>query len=232
MRKGRSFWATWLVYSILCSIAWLMGISELTIAGVTVPGFFQPAVIWAIYALPSLYLLLFLNRTIRTIGPLVLVFVFVALIGSHLALTVLTLEPVTKSALELAVAIGIGGVGLFWGVAGLGMIAGIWPAWRSVAFLRDRYAAKHSSELLITISAIWLLQALSLAEHSSVHRARSPPQPPSCRCWDGGSRSTAVCVRSWRTRERAHRAACSCCGCSGSDAAPAGCSISSAPAGG
>ena len=149
---------------ILCSIAWLMGISELTIAGVTVPGFFQPAVIWAIYALPSLYLLLFLNRTIRTIGPLVLVFVFVALIGSHLALTVLTLEPVTKSALELAVAIGIGGVGLFWGVAGLGMIAGIWPAWRSVAFLRDRYAAKHSSELLITISAIWLLQALSLAD--------------------------------------------------------------------
>ena len=61
---------------ILCSIAWLVGISELTIAGVTVPGFFQPAVIWAIYALPSLYLLLFLNRTIRTIGPLVLVFVF------------------------------------------------------------------------------------------------------------------------------------------------------------
>ena len=48
----------------------------------------------------------------------------------------------------------------------------VWPAWRCVAWLRDRYAAKRSSELLITASAIWLLQALVLA--SSLFREQGP----------------------------------------------------------
>ncbi len=58
------------VLVILCAIAGLAGTPSLAMLGVSVPGFLQPAVIWALYAAPSLFLLLFLNRTIRTIGPL------------------------------------------------------------------------------------------------------------------------------------------------------------------
>ena len=47
-----------------------------------------------------------------------------------------------------------------------------WPAWRCVAWLRDRYAAKRSSELLLIAGAIWLLQALVLA--SSLFREQGP----------------------------------------------------------
>ena len=71
---------------LLCTIAQLAGTPGLPFGGVTVPGFFQPMLLWAINAVPSLFLLLFLNRTIRTIGPLVLVFVFIVLIGSHIGL--------------------------------------------------------------------------------------------------------------------------------------------------
>ena len=55
---------------VLSAIAWLRDTPDLPLFGVTVPGFVQPGVLWAIDALPSLFLLLFLNRTIRAIGPL------------------------------------------------------------------------------------------------------------------------------------------------------------------
>ena len=147
---------------LLCTIAQLAGTPGLTVGYVTVPGFFQPMLLWAINAVPSLFLLLFLNRTIRTIGPLVLVFVFIVLIGSHIALTIMTFEPVRDSVLTIAVASGFGGHAVFWSVVSIGMLATAWPAWRGVAFLRDRYAAKRSSEFMITVGAIWLLQSLML----------------------------------------------------------------------
>src|SRR5262249_52304257 len=68
---------------VLCAVAWLAGTRDAVVLGVTVPGFIQPMTLWLVEASPSLFLLLFLSRTIRTIGPLVLVFVFVFLIGSH-----------------------------------------------------------------------------------------------------------------------------------------------------
>ena len=74
----------------------------------------------------------------------------------------MTFEPVRDSVLTIAVASGVGGQAMFWSVVGVGMLAAVWPAWRGVAFLRDRYAAKRSSEFMITVGAIWLLQSLML----------------------------------------------------------------------
>jgi hypothetical protein len=122
-----------------------------------------PALVWGLYAAPSAFLLLFLNRAIRAIGPLVIVFTTVALLGSHVALSILAVESVLMGAAGLAADTGIGGHGVFWGVALLGLLAGSWPAWRCVVFLRDRYAAKRLSDLMLTIYAIWLLQTLVLA---------------------------------------------------------------------
>ena len=148
----------------LCTLAWLTGTSPLPLFGVMVPGFFQPGVFWAVISSPTIFLLLFLNRAVRTVGPLVLVFAFVAMLGGHLAIASLAFEPVFDLAAELAVLSGIHGGVLFWVIIGIGTLAGLWPAWRVVTMLRDRYAAKRSSDLLMTTNAIWLIQALSLAQ--------------------------------------------------------------------
>jgi hypothetical protein len=151
------------VLALICVVAELRGTEPLTMFGVTVPGYVQPAIIWALNAAPSAFLLLFLNRTIRSIGPLVLVFVFVMLLGSYAATNLMLYENVLRAVVSVGTALHIDGHALFWIVQALGALVMLWPAWRCVAWLRDRYAAKRSSELLITASAIWLLQALVLA---------------------------------------------------------------------
>jgi hypothetical protein len=161
------------VLAVICLVAELRGTEPLPMFGVTVPGFVQPAVIWLLNAAPSVFLLLFLNRTIRSIGPLVLVFVFVLLLGSHAAITLMTFDDVLRAVVTVAVALNIDGHALFWIVQALGALVMVWPAWRCVAWLRDRYAAKRSSELLLTADAIWLLQALVLA--SSLFREQGVP---------------------------------------------------------
>ena len=80
------------VLAIICAVAELRGTPPLPMFGVTVPGFVQPAIIWLLNAAPSVFLLLFLNRTIRSIGPLVLLFVFVMLLGSHAATTLMLFD--------------------------------------------------------------------------------------------------------------------------------------------
>ena len=158
------------VLALICLVAELRGTEPLPMFGVTVPGFVQPAIIWLLNAAPSVFLLLFLNRTIRSIGPLVLVFVFVMLLGSYAATNLMLFENVLRAVVGIGTALHIDGHSLFWIVQGLGALVMVWPAWRCVAWLRDRYATKRSSELLLTCDAIWLLQALVLA--SSLFREK------------------------------------------------------------
>jgi hypothetical protein len=146
-----------------CIVAALVGTQPLDLAGVTVPGFFQPLTLWMIYAVPSLFLLLFLNRTIRTIGPLVLVFVFVILVGGNLALSLLAVPAVFDSFPIFFMTMALGGDGAFWTIAALGALVAVWPAWLCVKLVSDRYAAKRSSDLMLTIAAVWALEALSIA---------------------------------------------------------------------
>jgi hypothetical protein len=151
------------VLFLLCGLVQLAGTESLELGGVRLPAFFHPLVLWAIYAFPSLFLLLFLNRTIRTIGPTVILAVVVMLIGGQIALAAVHSEPILARVVEFTAAVGIGGHGLFWLTAALGMSIAAWPAWRAAAVLRDQYAAKRTSDLLIATSAIWLLQALVLS---------------------------------------------------------------------
>lgn len=144
-------------------LTWAVDTPALEFGSLVVPGFFQPVIVWLLNASPSLFLLLFLNRTIRTIGPLVLLFVFVLLLGSQIAISILSVPSVLDATVTAGVLMGFDAYQLFAGVIAIGALALSWPAWRIVAFLRDRYAAKRSSELMLTIGAIWLLRAIVLA---------------------------------------------------------------------
>jgi hypothetical protein len=161
------------VLALICAVAELRGTPPLPLAGLTVPGFLQPIVLWLLSAAPSVFLLLFLNRTIRSIGPLVLVFVFVLLLGSHVTMSLMLFDTLRDAVITLAVVLHIDGHAILPLVGLAGMMVAAWPAWRCVAFLRDRYAAKRSSELLLTADAVWLLQALVMAinlfrDHGSI----------------------------------------------------------------
>jgi hypothetical protein len=151
------------VLLVFCVLTWAVDTPALEFAGLLVPGFFQPVIVWLLHASPSLFLLLFLNRTIRAIGPLVLLFVFVLLLGTQIAISILAVPSVLDATARAGVLLGLDGYQLFAGVAAIGTLAASWPAWRIVAFLRDRYAVKRTSELMLTIGAIWLLQAIALA---------------------------------------------------------------------
>jgi hypothetical protein len=150
---------------LLCVLAWLIGAPDLPIAplGLTLPGLLSPFILWLIHAAPSLFLLLFLNRGVRAVGPLVLVFVLIALAGTHVALSILAVDPVMRAAGEFAAQTGLGGHGMFWSVVLLGLLAGSWPAARVAVFLSNRYAAKRFSNLMLIASAIWLMETLWIA---------------------------------------------------------------------
>jgi hypothetical protein len=146
---------------MLCVASWLLGGGPSPDADIAWQRFLAPALFWAIYAVQSSFLLLFLNRSIRAVGPLVLAFTFVLMVGVHLATLVPALEPVMRAADALTAK--IGGETVFAIIVLLGLAAASWPAWRSAVFLRDRYAAKRSSEFLLTANTIWLLEACVLA---------------------------------------------------------------------
>jgi hypothetical protein len=147
---------------VLCVAASLVA-DPFTVAGIRVPGFLVPAFLWTVRAAPSLFLLLFLNRAVRAIGPVAFPFFAVALAGTYVSLEILANESVLRAAGVFAQHSGIGGHATFWGVASIGLLAGSWPAWRAAVFLSDRYAAKRFSNLTLIASTIWLLASLLLA---------------------------------------------------------------------
>ncbi len=89
------------VLAIICAVAELLGTTPITLGGISIPGFLQPAFIWLLNAAPSCFLLLFLNRTIRSIGPLVLLFVFILLLGSHVAVSMLLFDNVRDAVADM-----------------------------------------------------------------------------------------------------------------------------------
>lgn len=57
-----------------------------SVATVTFPAFATPILLWATFAVPSLFPLLFLNRTVRAIGPVLLMFGSVVFVGWSIAI--------------------------------------------------------------------------------------------------------------------------------------------------
>jgi hypothetical protein len=69
-----------------------------SIATMTFPAFANPILLWAIYAAPSVFLLLFLNRTVRAVGPVLLIFAFLVFLGWHTAVVALGTSPGMQAA--------------------------------------------------------------------------------------------------------------------------------------
>jgi hypothetical protein len=119
----------------------------------------QLAFLWIILELPSTVLLLaFLNRRIRAVGPLVLVFMILAVVGSQLVLSIAGSNMgLLRSIAGLGVALGLNATGTFIALIVLG-IAVFGPiGWLTLRWIGNRYEQQKISDQSITLDAIWLL---------------------------------------------------------------------------
>lgn len=117
---------------------------------------------WAITNLPATLLLLaFLHRRIRAVGPLVLAFMVVAVIGSQVAISLAGQSEATLHAvIEVGGVLGLGGVQIFWGLMLAGAALAGLVGWQVLKWLGRRHVARRSSDQTLTLEAMWLLFAV------------------------------------------------------------------------
>ena len=136
------------------------GVQPLAVGGITLPALVQPLFLWLITAAPGVFLLVFLNRPIRSIGPLLLIMMLIAVAGAQAAFLAMYLETVQRLMVELAPPTALGIVVAFFAVQVAGFVLFLLPGWWAAAWLRRRYEAKRISDQTITFDAVWLLMTL------------------------------------------------------------------------
>ena len=130
------------------------------IAGVEFPAFLNPVLFWAITAAPSAYLLLFANRRVRAVGPVILVFTVLLAVGSSLALALLATTPGLRAAAWVAAAIGVGALAAIAAVVVAGVVVAAPVGWAAVRALARAYDARRASGQSLVVDSIWLIQSL------------------------------------------------------------------------
>jgi hypothetical protein len=120
-------------------------------------------VLWGIINLPATVLLwAFLNRRVRAVGPLVLTFMVLALLGSDLALAVAARdEGPLRSIAYLGSVLGLGAVGMFIGLIVLGFAAFGLVGWLALRWIGARYEHKKLSDQSVTLDSMWLLYGVA-----------------------------------------------------------------------
>jgi hypothetical protein len=119
----------------------------------------QAALFWIIENGPATVLLyLFLTRRIRSVGPLVLVFAIVALLGAQLAISLLfASEARMLTAVRIGAKVGLGGNGVFIATLLLGLLLFALFGWLVLRWIGVRYSAKKFSDESLTVDTIFVL---------------------------------------------------------------------------
>jgi hypothetical protein len=130
----------------------------------------QAALFWIIENGPGTVLLyLFLTRRIRSVGPLVLVFAIMALLGAQLAISLLwASEARMLTAVKVGAALGLGGSGVFVATLLLGLLLFAVFAWLVLRWIGARYSAKKFSDESLTVDVIFVLFGTSHRSISSL----------------------------------------------------------------
>lgn len=122
----------------------------------TWPQVFGP---WVLYDLPPTILMLtYLSRRVRAVGPLILTFIVLGLIGSDVALNAAgSSNAVLLRIVKITSPLGVGGTGTFYLLIGLGFALFGVVGWLALRWIRARYVAKQISDQSLTIDAVWVL---------------------------------------------------------------------------
>ncbi len=163
-RRRRLAWTAYLGGLLLiCTIIALGDTPPMTMFGVTLPAFFQGLLFWMLNLSFSPFLLLFLNRAVRSIGPALLAMMLVAMIGGTLALVAASTPAGMAAAASVLGALGLPAGAMHPLVVLAGALATAPLAWWLGRRLRAAYAAKWLSDNSLVIDTLWGFQAVLLA---------------------------------------------------------------------
>jgi hypothetical protein len=169
-RQSLAVLAYFAVLAVICLWAGAFTVaSPLVIGGGLIPTFtvsayLQPLALWAVNASSSVYLLVFLNRRIRNVGPLILLFMAISLIGANFAFfameTRLGMQWAVALSLVLERTTGNGAILTLYGLQLLGALLFAIPAWFIVRSMVRRYTLKRTSDQSLLLDSVWLFMTL------------------------------------------------------------------------
>jgi tetratricopeptide (TPR) repeat protein len=142
----------------LCVRVAFSGTTPLKLYGVTVAPFLQPLLFWGLEVVPTLFLLLFLNRSLRAIGAVLFAFMFCVFIGAIGGLVALSMHGVMK----MFISVTSSATASIWLAPLAGMILFAPLGWLIVSVMRRRYEARRLSDQTLVFDSIWLFQTLLL----------------------------------------------------------------------
>ncbi len=162
-QRSRLAWGAYFaVLFLLCAVIALGDTPPLSMFGLAIPAFFVGLVYWAMSLSLSPFLLLFLNRAVRSIGPALLLMLLVAMLGATAAMVAAS-TPVGMAVLaSIAGAMGFAGGGALLLPPLAGMVAAAPLSWWLGRRLRAAYVAKWMSDQSLMIDALWGFQAVLL----------------------------------------------------------------------
>ena len=109
-------------------------------------------------AIPTLLLLIFLNRRIRAVGPLVLVFMILGVTGATFVVTLIGNNlKLLRAVSDFSHSMGLTATGTMTVLHLIGFAAFAVVGWIILGTLRRLYQKKYISEQSITVDAMWLL---------------------------------------------------------------------------
>jgi hypothetical protein len=135
----------------------------------------QLLLLWLITNLiPTVLMFAFLNRKVRTVGPLVLIFMILAVIGPTFLVTLVGSDhALLHSVAKAGIALGLNAQDTLIGLDALGIIASGLIAWLIlIKWIKSRYEQKKISDQSITLDALWLMfgvaQSIPLAAGANI----------------------------------------------------------------
>ena len=112
---------------------------------------------WLVSDLPPTVLMLtYLSRRVRAVGPLVLIFMGVAVAGSNFFLTIAASDlRYLRAIVAVTDPLGLGLLGTLLAMTFAGFLPAALVGWFALNWIRRQYQAKHISDESVTIDAIW-----------------------------------------------------------------------------
>jgi tetratricopeptide (TPR) repeat protein len=163
----RRRWLAWAAYLggllLICTITALGDTPPTTMFGVTLPAFFRGLLFWVLNLSFSPFLLLFLNRAVRSIGPALLAMMLIAMIGGTLALVAASTPAGMAAGASVLWTLGLPAGAMHPLVVLAGALATAPLAWWLGRRLRAAYVAKWLSDNSLVIDTLWGFQAVLLA---------------------------------------------------------------------
>ncbi len=144
------------------------GLGFLVIAAIVLPrspdaSLWQLALFWALSnGPPTVLLLAFVTRRVRAVGPLVLLFTIVAVLGSQVLVSAVgATDTGMRAVVRMGVAVGLHATAMLMTIAALGFASFGVLGWLALRAIGRSYQRRGMSDQSLMVAAMWMLFAVT-----------------------------------------------------------------------